>query len=74
LLVSYYLQLQRELEEYWDTNILIYSTGWMAGFGVIQGLVRPSDHVIMDNLSHNCLQEGAMAATKNIKKFKHLDQ
>lgn len=27
----------------------------------------------MDNLSHNCLQEGANAATKNVIKFPHLD-
>jgi len=30
--------------------------------------------VVMDRLSHNCLQEGANAATKNIHKFSHLDQ
>lgn len=46
----------------------------MAGFGVIKALIRPSDHVIMDYVSHNCLQEGAISATKNIKKFAHLDQ
>ena len=46
----------------------------MAGFGVIKALIRPWDHVIMDYVSHNCLQEGAIAATKNIKKFTHLDQ
>ena len=28
----------------------------------------------MDRLSHNCLQEGSNAATKNIHKFNHLDQ
>jgi len=28
----------------------------------------------MDQLSHNCLQEGAMAATRNIQKFEHLNQ
>jgi glycine C-acetyltransferase len=28
----------------------------------------------MDRLSHNCLQEGANASTKNIHKFNHLDQ
>lgn len=28
----------------------------------------------MDRLSHNCLQEGSNAATKNIYKFDHLDQ
>lgn len=46
----------------------------MAGFGVIQALIRPCDYVIMDHVSHNCLQEGAFSATKNIKKFQHLDQ
>lgn len=28
----------------------------------------------MDQLSHNCLQEGSNAATKNIQKFPHLNQ
>jgi glycine C-acetyltransferase len=28
----------------------------------------------MDRLSHNCLQEGSSAATKNIHKFDHLNQ
>jgi glycine C-acetyltransferase len=46
----------------------------MAGFGVIKALIRPHDHVIMDHVSHNCLQEGAISATKNLKKFTHLDQ
>lgn len=63
------MQLEKELSTYWDTNILIYSTGWMAGYGVIKGLVREYDFIIMDQLSHNCLQEGSNAATKNIKKF-----
>jgi glycine C-acetyltransferase len=46
----------------------------MAGFGVIKGLIREYDFIIMDQLSHNCLQEGSNAATKNIKKFEHLNQ
>ena len=41
---------------------------------MIRALVRPWDHVIMDHVSHNCLQEGAIAATRNIKKFEHLNQ
>ena len=61
--------MAKELGEYWDTNVLIYPTGWMAGFGVIKGLIRENDFIIMDSISHNCLQEGSMAATKNIKKF-----
>ena len=44
-------------------EVVLYPTGWAAGFGVIKGLVRSADHVVMDMLSHSCLQEGANAAT-----------
>src|SRR5258708_15703303 len=52
---------------------VLYPTGWAAGFGVIKGLVRSADHVVMDMLSHSCLQEGANAATNNVHLFRHLD-
>ena len=69
------MQLKDELAEFWGVNsLLIYSAGWLAGFGVIKGLIREHDHIIMDRLSHNCLQEGANASTKNIHKFEHLNQ
>ena len=51
---------------------ILFPTGWAAGYGVIKGLVRSSDHVVMDHLAHACLQEGAMAATQNISLFRHL--
>lgn len=50
---------------------ILYPTGWAAGYGVIRGLVRSSDHIVMDMLSHTCLQEGANAATRNIYQFRH---
>jgi len=52
-------------------HVALFPTGWAAGFGVIKGLVRPGDHIVMDTLSHACLQEGAQAATKNIHYFRH---
>ena len=55
-------------------EVLIFSTGWMGGFGAINAIIRPSDHVIMDYVSHNCLQEGAISATRKIKKFEHMNQ
>jgi glycine C-acetyltransferase len=68
------MQLTEELAAYWKIkSVLIYSAGWLAGYGVIKGLIRDYDYVIMDNLSHNCLQEGANAATKNVIKFAHLN-
>ena len=68
------MQLRDELAEYWDVKgLLIYSAGWLAGFGVIKALIKSWDHIIMDQLSHNCLQEGSFAATNNVTRFNHLD-
>lgn len=52
---------------------ILFPTGWAAGFGVITGLVRSHDHIVMDALSHACLQTGARAATKNVVLHRHLD-
>jgi len=54
-------------------HTLLFPTGWAAGFGVIKGLVRSSDHIVMDALAHACLQEGASAATRNVYLHRHLD-
>ncbi len=52
---------------------VLFPTGWAAGFGVIKGLVRSSDYIVMDALAHACLQTGAAASTKNVHLFRHLD-
>lgn len=52
-------------------HVALFPTGWAAGFGAIKGLVRSTDHIVMDALSHACLQEGAQAATRNIHLFRH---
>lgn len=51
---------------------MLFSAGWMAGFGLIKCMVKANDHIVMDALAHNCLIEGSRAATKNIYKVKHL--
>lgn len=54
-------------------SCLIYPTGWAAGFGVVTGLVREAETVLIDALCHNCIQEGAKHATSNLRKFHHND-
>lgn len=54
-------------------HVLLFPTGWAAGFATITALVRPDDHIVMDNLAHACLQQGAAAATQNVVRHEHLD-
>ena len=66
--------LERRIAEFLGMEeAILYPTGWAAGYGIIKGLVRSADHIVMDMLSHTCLQEGANAATRNIYQFRHLD-
>ena len=68
------LRLEAALAEALEApHVAIFPSGWGAGFGTITGLVRPDDHVVIDRLSHACLQSGAAAATRNIHPFRHLD-
>ncbi len=66
------LALEKKIAEFLQMEqVVLFPTGWAAGFGVVKGLVRPSDHIVMDALSHACLQEGAQAATRNIHYYRH---
>ena len=71
---KYSLQLERTICEFLNLDhTVLYPTGWAAGYGVIKGLVRPNDHVVLDALAHACLQEGANSATENVRLHRHLD-
>jgi 7-keto-8-aminopelargonate synthetase-like enzyme len=68
------LELERTISQFLhERQIVLYPTGWSAGFAAVQGFVRPDDHVVMDVLAHSCLQEGARAATQNIHYHGHLN-
>ena len=68
------LKSERKIAEFITGHeVVLYPTGWSAGFAAVQGFVRPGDHVVMDVLAHSCLQEGARAATTNIHFHGHLN-
>ena len=68
------LQLEQQLAEALSMeHVVLFPTGWSAGYTSIKGLMRPHDHIILDRLAHNCLANGAYAATTNIHRANHLD-
>jgi 7-keto-8-aminopelargonate synthetase-like enzyme len=68
------LKLEVALSQFLNCReIVLYPTGWAAGYGSVQGFVRANDHVVMDILAHSCLQEGAKSATPNIHHHGHLN-
>lgn len=70
---KYSLILEQAISDFLQLeHTLLYPTGWAAGYGVIRGLVRAEDHVVIDALAHNCLQDGALAATPNVHLHRHL--
>lgn len=71
---KYSLRLEETISHFLAVDhTVLYPTGWAAGYGVIKGLVRPADHIVMDGLAHACLQEGAYSATANVHLHGHLN-
>ncbi len=68
------LALEAEIADFLQMeHVVLFPTGWAAGFGTITALVRDSDYVVMDVLAHASLQQGAAAATRNVVRFRHLE-
>ncbi|MFD5554636.1 aminotransferase class I/II-fold pyridoxal phosphate-dependent enzyme [Streptomyces sp. NPDC127068] len=55
-------------------HVVLFPSGWAAGFGAVQALVGRHDHIVVDELAHSCLHQGAAASpTSRITRTPHLD-
>ena len=54
-------------------HVTLFPTGWGAAFGVVTALVGQRDYVVVDQLAHASLRQGAAAATRNVALHRHLD-
>jgi 8-amino-7-oxononanoate synthase len=52
---------------------LTFSTGFQVNLGVISSLVDRSDVVILDNLDHACILDGARLSYGRVLKYQHND-
>jgi glycine C-acetyltransferase len=54
------VQLEKRIAQFVEMReAVLFPTGWAAGFGVIKGLIRPNDYIVIDELAHSCLFVGA---------------
>jgi glycine C-acetyltransferase len=67
------VELERRLAEFFKMkDCTVFATGWAAGYGLIKALIRETDHIVIDQLSHASLMEGARNATRQVHVFPHL--
>ncbi|MBY6307455.1 8-amino-7-oxononanoate synthase (plasmid) [Streptomyces clavuligerus] len=55
-------------------HVVLFPTGWAAGFGAVNALARRFDHIVVDELVHACVHEGVAAGrSTRITRTPHLD-
>jgi 8-amino-7-oxononanoate synthase len=51
----------------------VFGSGYLANIGIIPALVGPSDLILLDELSHACIQSGAKLSGAAIHRYRHAD-
>ncbi len=69
-----HVELERRLAEFMNREAaLTFSTGFQVNLGVISSLVDRKDVVILDNLDHACILDGARLSFGRVLKYRHND-
>ena len=69
-----HVELEEKLAEFLGREAaLTFSTGFQVNLGVISGLVGRQDVVVLDNLDHACILDGARLSFGRVLKYAHND-
>ncbi|MCG6949150.1 MAG: pyridoxal phosphate-dependent aminotransferase family protein [Acidobacteria bacterium] len=69
-----HVELERRLAEFMNREAaLTFSTGFQVNLGVISSLIDRKDVVILDNLDHACILDGARLSFGRVLKYRHND-
>lgn len=70
----YHHQLEEALAEFTgQQRVLLFSTGYMANIGVIDGLLDKTDVVVQDKLNHASLLDGGRLSEAQQLRYPHVD-
>lgn len=69
----HHLLEERLAEKTGREKALLFSSGYMANVGVINGLLERGDAVFQDKLNHASLIDGAIISGANFKRYRHSD-
>jgi 8-amino-7-oxononanoate synthase len=71
---SYHQALEEALAEFTgQPRVLLFSTGYMANLGVIDGLLAKGDAIVQDKLNHASLLDGGRLTEAEQYRFPHAD-
>lgn len=69
-----HLELEEKLANYvGKESALVFSTGFQVNLGVISSIPGRHDYIIMDDLDHACIIDGARLSFAKTLKYKHND-
>jgi len=54
-------------------SAMLFSTGYQTNLGLLMGLLRPGDKVVLDAHSHACIYDGCRISGADFFAFKHND-
>ncbi len=69
-----HLELEEKLAKFvGKEGALVFSTGFQVNLGVISSVTRRNDYIIVDDLVHACIIDGARLSFSKVLKYRHND-
>ncbi len=69
-----HIELENRLAEFVGKDgALVFSTGFQVNLGVISSVTGRHDYIILDELDHACILDGARLSFSKVLKYKHND-
>jgi len=67
-----HIELEQKLANYVGKDeALVFSTGYQVNLGVISSIMHRNDYILLDELDHACIIDGARLSFAKVVKFRH---